>query len=117
MRSVCNMQRVCRGRKGALILIEHVLQGGKGSTVGMRGRFVGNWTKDPRGNCYASYLSGRSLQENIAQKLHHRNDPQKMPMLTFIFLTDVMPHKKNGGCRARPSRFFCFYVSSISLLN
>ena len=68
MRSAWNMQRMCRGRKGALIFIEHVLQGGKGSTVGMRDIFLGNWTKDPRGDRFASYLSGQSLRENTAQK-------------------------------------------------
>ena len=95
MQSACNMQRIMyRGWNGARVVIEHVLQGGKGSTVAMRDRFVRNWTKDPLGNRFASYLSGQSLWENTAQKLHHRNDP-KIYMLAFSNGRYV-PQKKRG---------------------
>ena len=69
MRSACNMNRMCRERKSALVLVKHVLQGSKGSTMGTRGLFVGNWTKDPRGNRFNLYLSGQSLGETTAQNI------------------------------------------------
>ena len=81
---------MCKGQNGAPILIEPFLQGGKGSAVAMRGLFVGNGSKDPRGICFASNLSGQLLWENAAQKItahkcvHFcaREDP-KIYMLTF----------------------------------
>ena len=96
MRSACNMQRISKGQKRALILVEHILQGGKGSTVAMRALFVGNWRKDPRGNRFSSYyLSGQSLWENTAQENYITEKKQKY--LCSHFQTDVMSHKKKRG--------------------
>ena len=84
MRTAINMQRMCGERKGALISIVHVLQGGKGSTVGMRGLFVGNWTKDPRWNRFASHTCQADRCGKLPYtNLHHRNDPKTAYAHTF----------------------------------
>ena len=112
-RNACNMQ-TCKGWKDAPIFIKRVFAEQQRQYSSNATSFREERDKRLAGDLFICFKPVRPIVGKVPhKKVQYENVcisvlEKTQKYLCLHFLTAVMPHKKNGGCRPRPSLFAGF---------